>query len=44
MGSEFGGKADFASIAVSDGRFSANDAVFQGELWFTHAVIGGRSI
>jgi hypothetical protein len=29
-GGEFGGKADFASIAVSDGRFSATDALFPG--------------
>jgi hypothetical protein len=42
-GGEFGGKADFASIAVSDGRFSATDAVFRGEVWFTHAVIEGTT-
>lgn len=42
-GAEFGEKADFASIAISDGRFSATDAIFQGEVWFTHAVIEGMT-
>lgn len=38
-GAEFGGNADFGSIGVSHGRFSATEAVFQGQVWFTHAVI-----
>jgi uncharacterized protein YjbI with pentapeptide repeats len=36
---EFTGKADFASLAVSNGQFSATNAVFRDEVWFTHAVI-----
>jgi uncharacterized protein YjbI with pentapeptide repeats len=40
-GAEIGGKADFASIAIHDGRFSATGAVFGDEVWFTHAEIAG---
>lgn len=40
-GINIGGKADFASMAVPDGCFSATEAVFDDEIWFTHAEIGG---
>lgn len=38
---EIGGKADFGSMAIIDGRFSATGAVFDGEVWFPHAEIAG---
>ena len=40
-GAKLGGKADFGSMAIPDGGFSATGAVFDGEVWFPHAVIGG---
>ena len=40
-GAEIGGKADFASMAIPNGRFSATEAVFDDEVWFTHAEIAG---
>jgi len=36
-----GGKADFASMAIPNGRLSATEAVFDGEVWFPHANIAG---
>lgn len=40
-GAEIGEKADFASMAIPDGRFSVTEAVFDDEIWFTHAEIAG---
>ncbi|MFC7074243.1 pentapeptide repeat-containing protein [Halovenus rubra] len=42
-GAEIGGKADFASMVISNGRFSATTAVFDDEVWFTHAEIAGTA-
>jgi hypothetical protein len=38
-GGRFGEKADFATIAVSKGGFSATETVSPDKVWFTHAVI-----
>lgn len=38
-GGNISGKADFGSMEITDGGFSAEGAVFDDELWFTHAEI-----
>lgn len=40
-GAEIGGKADFASMAIPEGGFLVTEAVFDDEIWFTHAEIAG---
>lgn len=36
---DIGGKADFGSMDVAQGSFTATEAMFAGEIWFTHAKI-----